>query len=139
VFLNGEKLYSTTSQSQIKFPSSPTLTFNPNPLGPQYTVSFYRLRLSQSLMITEDFFKLSFLDGSNTDYQTLKYPTYYFLDFKFTDLQLTSPQYISDNLLSTAVMNNITLPKTAQYEFRFDNTICGDYQNLWVENSFGSG
>jgi hypothetical protein len=46
VFLNGEKLYSITPGSQIKLPPNPTLTFNLNPLGPQFTVSFYRLRLS---------------------------------------------------------------------------------------------
>jgi hypothetical protein len=114
VFLNGEKLFFITTGSQIKLPPNPTLTFNLNPLGPQFTVSFYRLRVSQqSLMITDDFFRWSFLDGSNSDYQRLNYSSNDFLELKFTDLQLTAPQYISGNLLRTAVINKLTLPRTA--------------------------
>ena len=64
-------------------------------------------------MITDDFFRWSFLDGSNSDYQRLNYSSNDFLELKFTDLQLTAPQYISGNLLRTAVINNLTLPRTA--------------------------
>jgi hypothetical protein len=82
VFLNGEKLYSTISDTTIKFPPNLILTYNLNPLGPPFLVSFYRLRLSHSPLFNSAYFKSSFLDGSNSDYQT----PLDFLEMKFTDL-----------------------------------------------------
>ncbi len=67
VFRNGEKLSTLTYGSQLAFPSATTLSFNLNPLGSQFTFSLYRLRLSQSLLMLSDaFFKSSYLDGSNS-------------------------------------------------------------------------
>jgi hypothetical protein len=84
-------------------------------------------------LLQDDFFKLSYLDGSNTDY-TRNFSIEPLLELKFTDIELSSPENTSNpSIFSSGFMNSLPLPKTANYSFRFDNTICGDSNQTWIE------
>jgi hypothetical protein len=71
------------------------------------------------------------MDGTNADMKPI-FSVITLVEWKFTDMQMTSPQYRSDNMLLSAVFNNISIPRgTAVYMFKNDNTICGDRENVW--------
>jgi hypothetical protein len=52
---------------------------------------------------------------------------------------MTQPVYKADNAIVTAMFSSLSLPRTAEYTFRYDNTICGERQDVWEQLSDKEG